>query len=67
MAKQFCLECATVYYKTIEAERLIEQWKTYAGKHGLSPAVRDKGITKRTPVGHGEAMCGLIEHTLRNH
>jgi hypothetical protein len=67
MAKQFCLECATVYYKTIEAERLIEQWLTYAEERGLSPAIRDEGLTKRTPEGYGETICALTAHRLRDH
>ena len=60
MAAGFCLECSTVHYKAIEADRLIEQWKTYAEERGLSPAVRERGIIKRTPEGHGEAMCAFL-------
>jgi hypothetical protein len=67
MTKSFCLECSTVYYKTIEAERLIEQWKTYAKEHNLCPDIIERGIETRTPKGHSDVMDALMLHIWKDH
>lgn len=63
----FCLECEMRFRNTIEAERLIEQWKNYAEKKNLSRALIKAGIRKRTPKGHSKAKEAYTFHWFKEH
>jgi len=55
LAASFLFQCETTFRDTIEALRLIEQWKNHAEKRTLSRAVLKTGIRNSTPKGHSKA------------